>query len=81
MKPEVVDSFGEKLVFRPDMPLYCSSSEIASRYSEWLSRQEDGFWDFVKMKRSEFDFKIELDEFLNEVIRKNETISLFESRQ
>jgi len=67
--------------FGSDMPLYCSSNEIASRYSEWLGRQENSFWEFIKMRKSEFDFKIKLDEFINEVIRTNKTISLFEPRK
>ena len=62
------------------MPLYCSTNEIARRYSEWLANQESGFWHFLRMKRSVFyDQPLVLDAFLEKAVNSNTSIPLFES--
>ena len=61
------------------MPLYCPTDEIARRYSEWLAKQESGFWHFLRMKRSvDYDQPLVLDAFLEEMVKRNTSIPLFE---
>ena len=61
------------------MPLYCSTDEIARRYSEWLAKQESGFWHFLRMELSvDYDQPLVLDAFLEEMVKRNTSIPLFE---